>query len=585
MSVAPQKVFGIGLSRTGGASLGAALVRLGLRTVHFPADPATRREIIRYLDQGAAGPLELTVLGDLDAVSDTPICCVYEGLDEAYPDAKFILTVRDEASWLRSCEAYWGDPERHPKGRRLGAGRSRFDRGLRALITGPLRRRLGRSIDHSAYTAAIEKHLYGSSDFAAERFAAVRRSHEQAVRERFADRPDKLLVLDICSGEGWERLCPFLGVDTPTEPFPWHNSRVARPRPAGSHVSAAEWSPRVLMLAEGAIHGGHLMQAQKTAEFLRLSGVDVTVANAAGADVSGYDIVHAFGSPLHIRDVLREARRRGARVVVSPIYWEYGAAQGLAGRLLRSPNRAARLTVSSVRRGIDATAARVRGRAEEAAMLLELADLLLPNSESEALRIRSTLDVTTPMHVVYNGFDPRTFSSPETPVERQGIVCVARLEPHKNQLGLIKALRGVAVPLTLVGEEHPHHPGYAERCRAAAGPNVEFRSVLTQEELAELFRTAKVHVLPSWFETTGLVSLEAAACGCAVVTTSRGDTREYFGDLAVYCDPAQRRSIRTAVEEALEAGATPGLAEHVRERFSWEATADATLAAYLTLAR
>jgi glycosyltransferase involved in cell wall biosynthesis len=345
-------------------------------------------------------------------------------------------------------------------------------------------------------------------------------------------------------------------------------------------VSTPFRTNRVLMLADGVIRGGHLMQAQKTAELLRLERLDVVVADGPMDDLSGYDIVHAFGSPPNIRQTLREARRQGARVVISPIFWEYRRPGPW-----QSAGRSARLAASSVRRGVDKTAAGVRRSTEEAALLLELADLLLPNSQSEADRIRSTLGVTTPIRVVHNGFDDRIFSPPDGAVERRGVACVARLEPHKNQLELIRALRRIAAPLTLVGDDHPHHSSYAARCRAAAGPDVIFRSGLTQEELAELFRTVAVHVLPSWFETTGLVSLEAAACGSAVVTTFRGDTREYFGDLAFYCDPARKGSITTAVEKALELGAAPELASHVRDRFTWKQAAQATYEAYVSVLR
>lgn len=230
------KVFGIGLSRTGGTSLSHALARLGLKAVHFPADADTRREIVTYLDRGASDPLQLTILRDHDSVSDTPVCCVYRGLDAAYSDAKFILTVRDEEAWLRSCEAYWTDFAKHPRRQgaravlasRVRGSRTPFDRGVRALVATPLNRRFGRPIDHSAYTFAVEDHLYGDSSFDAARFAERRRSYELGVQRHFAARPEKLLVLDVCNGEGWEKLCAFLGLEAPKEPFPWTNDLATR---------------------------------------------------------------------------------------------------------------------------------------------------------------------------------------------------------------------------------------------------------------------------------------------------------------------------------------------------------------------
>jgi hypothetical protein len=52
------------------------------------------------------------------------------------------------------------------------------------------------------------------------------------VHDYFRERPDDLLVLNICAGEGWERLCPFLGQDVPGIPFPWANRRPGPREPA-----------------------------------------------------------------------------------------------------------------------------------------------------------------------------------------------------------------------------------------------------------------------------------------------------------------------------------------------------------------
>ena len=87
-------------------------------------------------------------------------------------------------------------------------------------------------------------------------------------------------------------------------------------------------------------------------------------------------------------------------------------------------------------------------------------------------------------------------------------------------------------------------------------------------------------MLPSWRETPGLVSLEAAAAGCRIVSTAIGSAREYFGDLAWYCDPCNPGSIRQAVLQALAAPATAALRQRVLERFTWEVAAQNTLEAY-----
>jgi glycosyltransferase involved in cell wall biosynthesis len=90
-------------------------------------------------------------------------------------------------------------------------------------------------------------------------------------------------------------------------------------------------------------------------------------------------------------------------------------------------------------------------------------------------------------------------------------------------------------------------------------------------------------VLASWFETTGLSSLEAAAMHCNIVITEKGDTREYFGDDGFYCEPESPESIRVAVELASKATFNDALAEKIRNSHTWRKAAEQTLEAYLLL--
>ena len=98
-----------------------------------------------------------------------------------------------------------------------------------------------------------------------------------------------------------------------------------------------------------------------------------------------------------------------------------------------------------------------------------------------------------------------------------------------------------------------------------------------------LYNSHSVHIVPSWFETTGLVTLEAALCGCNVVSTSRGYAREYFGSMADYCEPSSTRSIRDSVLRSLSRVPDQALVRKIRENYSWSATASATIACYRDL--
>jgi hypothetical protein len=183
-----QKVFGIGLSKTGTTSLAKALNILGIASVHFPHDDRTFAELQRR-------EYRLSILDEYQGATDTPVAAFFAQLDEAWPGSKFILTVRDKASWLRSADAHW-----------------------RAMETG----RPGRDPGFRGYVDFINTCVYGGVDFSAERFSDVYDAHVRNVTEYFAHRPDDLLVLNICGGTAsWAELCGFLGVPVPRhDPFP-----------------------------------------------------------------------------------------------------------------------------------------------------------------------------------------------------------------------------------------------------------------------------------------------------------------------------------------------------------------------------
>jgi glycosyltransferase involved in cell wall biosynthesis len=226
--------------------------------------------------------------------------------------------------------------------------------------------------------------------------------------------------------------------------------------------------------------------------------------------------------------------------------------------------------------------ARPRSYRGGARYILETVKVVLPNSRVENEEIERRFRVARPSVVVPNAADSSTFSpAPESSSgARRGVLCVGRIEPRKNQLALIRALAGTETRLRLVAPPIDSHQPYRRQCIEEAGDNVEFLPWRDQRDLCELFRESLVHACVSWYETPGLVNLEAALCECAIVSTVKGSVREYLLDDVHYCEPGDVASIREAVERALSSGPTPGLAERVRTEYSWEAAARKTLEGY-----
>lgn len=167
---ADKKIFGLGLGKTGTRSLAQAMKILGYTIKHAP----------KNLDQ----------VEERDFSNDMFVAVRYEFLDYAYPNAKFICTYRDLKPWLASAR--------------------RFDDGRNL---GPLRR------------MAVRFDALKAVCFDEEKFIKAHEKYYREVREYFKDRDD-YLEINVCMGEGWEKICPFLGKEVPDVPFPHSNQQV-----------------------------------------------------------------------------------------------------------------------------------------------------------------------------------------------------------------------------------------------------------------------------------------------------------------------------------------------------------------------
>ena len=111
-----------------------------------------------------------------------------------------------------------------------------------------------------------------------------------------------------------------------------------------------------------------------------------------------------------------------------------------------------------------------------------------------------------------------------------------------------------------------------------------FLGVVSDDELAILYRAARAYILVSHCEGFGLPVVEAMASGCPVVTTRGGSLAEVAGDAALTVDAADHAAIGAAIARLVSnAELRQQLAERGRARapqFSQEAQAKAMARAY-----
>jgi len=200
--------------------------------------------------------------------------------------------------------------------------------------------------------------------------------------------------------------------------------------------------------------------------------------------------------------------------------------------------------------------------------------------------------------VVPHGVDPIFSPRPDgaTPAERY-LLYVGSEHPRKNLpflLRVFKELRPGFPGLKLVkvgragGGEADFRAGTGRAIRELGlEADVVFRDFVSQAELVELYRDAAVFCFPSLYEGFGWPPLEAMACGCPVVASSRTSVPEVVGDGGRLCPPDDVAPWAEAVGAILE---EPAVARELRERglararhFTWQAAARKVLAVYREL--
>ena len=345
--------------------------------------------------------------------------------------------------------------------------------------------------------------------------------------------------------------------------------------------------------------GGDVIQMLKIKEFLEKRGCEIEISLKFDDDLSPYDVVHIFNT-VRIHESYYHAvaaKRHGKPVALSTIYWNFEEFEKL-GRtgvlsfinLLAGSN--AREYSKCLYRyliiGEKNPAVRLflkKGYSIQQNDIFNFVDMILPNSYAELLMLRKDFDAagSVPYKIVHNCADVSFYNaSPDSFIEKYGlkdvVLCAGIIAPRKNQLALAKALKGTGLKLILVGRVQSE--SYFDAVKNASDGNLCYIGALDQNQLASAYAAARVHVQPSWLETPGLASLEAALAGGKIVVTNRGSTREYFKDMVYYCDPSDYKSIRAAVVAAYNATPNNLLRDYIKENFTWDKAAEITLDAY-----
>ena len=115
--------------------------------------------------------------------------------------------------------------------------------------------------------------------------------------------------------------------------------------------------------------------------------------------------------------------------------------------------------------------------------------------------------------------------------------------PHKNLEGLIYAIEGLSVTLTIIGEIS------AKQKRLLKNLKIEYKNIfqVSFQEVIKCYETSDIVSFVSFHEGFGMPIIEANAVGRPIVSSNVCSIPEVAGDAAVLVDPNSVDEIRTAL--------------------------------------
>ncbi len=359
------------------------------------------------------------------------------------------------------------------------------------------------------------------------------------------------------------------------------------------------------------VGGGDRVQIENTAAELSKLGLSVDIIPGFNVDYSNYDIVHLFQLDWIPETYLyaKKAKKAKKTLVLSPIHHNIDEVSRFDTEYVFDFRRISKLlfknqfhrdTFKNVYRSIfdrrflfPTVVSLVVGLKNMQRYVLQNADMILVQTSREAQDLKSLYNVDFRWRKVVNGVGEQFFDA--TQIDRAAnrlpfedyIICIGRIEARKNQLKIIEAVEKLRkkhkkdLKLVFIGKKstkkHFEYVGkfnqYLKRCSW-----ITHIPAVPYSEIPYYLKFAKVGVSASWFETTGLTSLEALFCGTnAVASGSRAS--EYLGENVSYCDPASVVSIAKAIETEYFAPRPDKVSQDVLD-YTWGNAAKSTKEIY-----
>lgn len=324
--------------------------------------------------------------------------------------------------------------------------------------------------------------------------------------------------------------------------------------------------------------GGLQVQIQSTLRALEAIGIEASLVDTVHEDLAEFDVVHVFGLVHGNHAIVQAARHKNVPVVISPIvHPPFSAWQKFLADLCdRVTGRLTNWTVQT-------TYGFNRGALHSAGFVVTL------GKEEQRIIVEGYGVQRQKVAVVPNGIsrgfflaEPSLFVN-EFGIDGEFVLNVASISAHKNQLGLIAAVKPLDCDVVLIGPCSADNEVYLERCKSLGGSRMHYLGPMDHDDplLAAAYAAAKVFALVSTSECAPISVLESLAAGTPAVLTQNNSLDLLSGAALIKTvSPRNHLEIRRAISQLVQDSPSSSVCSEAVSSYSWENTAQALKAIY-----
>lgn len=324
--------------------------------------------------------------------------------------------------------------------------------------------------------------------------------------------------------------------------------------------------------------GGVQVRIRKIKALLEERGIIVDYFSTFETKLRNYDVLHIFSLKEESFGLVASAKKQGLKIVISPI--------------VNTTKRRAHSITNSIRFARLFTRLSSESIEYQRYRIMQMCDYVFVESQTEAIFIEKYYRVApSKIKVVPNGVE-EPVPATDSIYEKLGKKCtyvlqVGRIEPLKNTLKTIQAVKGANYDLVVIGGKAAWgSDSYYNQCIdvAKSMSNVHMLGWLDPKSdlLSSAYQHAQAVVLPSETETFGLVALEGAMAGAHVCIANNLAILDFnvFNKELTF-DSSDIKDIRRALDLAISTPKNNHLKDTVQRVFSWKSIIDEHINTYL----